>query len=356
MSRVVIVHAAEDALPAKALAEKLRHARLEVTLELPPGQALRAAVAAASVTLALWSPRSSGQPSLAEEAMYAHGRSTVIHATMQDATLPPGFEEDIAINLTGWRGENDFPAWRELLKLITDTAGVPDFEPVAPAGSGFFTAPASPAPASPAPAMQSSAQAPRAEPAPFPRGPAPVEPAASSKRTLIIAAAAAAAVIIGGGGYFAMSQNQGAAEAGAAWEDVDYSNARELRAFLAANPGAYRDEAEQKLAELEERSFEAASDADSIEALQEFVAVFPDSEHALAARGRIAELQTVAATPPAPEASPEMLAPPMEGVAPDPDLVPPGTTPQASGDNPVDLRPRADEGGPVPLSPNGPNN
>jgi len=58
MATVVVIHAAEDTLPARALAEKLRQAKLDVVLEKQPGDELRDAVKAAPVTIALWSPRS----------------------------------------------------------------------------------------------------------------------------------------------------------------------------------------------------------------------------------------------------------------------------------------------------------
>src|SRR5690606_20842549 len=100
-----------------------------------------------------------------------------------------------------------------------------------------------------------------------------------------------------GGGYWWWSQQQGASSAASAWESVDRGSATALRSFIDGEPGAYREEAQAALAELEERSYEAASDADTIEALEAFLNDFPDSDHAIAARGRIAELRTL--TPPA---------------------------------------------------------
>jgi hypothetical protein len=139
MASVAIIHAAEDALPARALAEKLRQAKLTVTLE-KTGEDLRNAVKDAKVTVALWSPRSTGQPALVEDASFAKGKSKVIHALMQNAAAPDAFRGEKAIvNLTGWRGEDDFPAWRELAKLVTDRAGVSAIPPPAPKPpSGFF--------------------------------------------------------------------------------------------------------------------------------------------------------------------------------------------------------------------------
>ena len=104
-----------------------------------------------------------------------------------------------------------------------------------------------------------------------------------------------------------------------------------MRAFISGDPGDHREQAQQALAELEERSFEAASDSDTIEAFEAFLNDFPESQHALAARGRIAELQTL--TPA------DSTAAPADTTAPtDPDLVPPGTTPDATG-------------GPAPITP-----
>ena len=107
MASVVIIHAAEDTLPARALAEKLRQAQLEVTLERQPGDELRNAVKSAQVTIALWSPRSVSQPQLADEVAFARGKSKLVHAAMQSAAAPDQFRSDQVINLTGWRGEDE---------------------------------------------------------------------------------------------------------------------------------------------------------------------------------------------------------------------------------------------------------
>jgi hypothetical protein len=93
---------------------------------------------------------------------------------------------------------------------------------------------------------------------------------------------------------------------------------------------------------LEQRSFEAASDSDTAEALQAFLRDFPDSEHAIAARGRMAELATLPQTPT------EILPPPTEFDPLDPDLLPPGTTPEASS-GPTQLTPPEPDDGDGPL-------
>lgn len=366
MASVAIIHAAEDALPARALAEKLRQAKLTVSLE-KTGDDLRNAVKESKVTVALWSPRSVGQQPLIEDATFAKGKSKVVHALMQNAAAPEAFRgEKTVVNLTGWRGEDDFPAWRELAKLITDRAGVAAIPPPAPKPpSGFFqpgvvreaqTAGASAAPARSAPPRQAApaprpqqAAPPRPAAAPPPRASAPPPRAAEPAReksggggrmVLIAIVTFIVVALVGGGGYYFWSQSQNADATATAWQAVDQNSADALRAFLDGDPGDYRDDAQQALAALEERSFEAASDADSIEALEAFLNDFPESEHAVAARGRIAELQLAQPAPtPDPNAPVDPNAP---GATADPDLVPPGAATPA---------PAPTTGGPAPITP-----
>src|SRR5688572_19923037 len=221
MATVVIIHAAEDTLPARALAEKLRQARLTVTLEHPLGELLREAVRNAQVTVVLWSPRAVEQFDLIEEVQQAaRGRTKVVHALMQSASLPEQFASEQPVNLTGWRGEDDFQPWRDLARLVTSKAGVANLPPAtATQPSGFFQAggadaegtppPPRPAPRPPqqqAPRQQAAAPrpqpAPRAESQPAPRPAqypgAPAEPREGGGRGMMIAALAFAVLAVGG--------------------------------------------------------------------------------------------------------------------------------------------------------------
>ncbi len=349
MPSVVIIHAPEDTLPARALAEKLRLAKLNVVIEKPPGEELRSAVKGAAVTLALWSPRSVAQGELTDEVAFARGKSKVFHVCMQSAQPPAQFNGDPAVYLTGWRGEDEFPAWRELAKLVTAKAGVAPLPPPPPRGpSGFFQpgrvetggAPAARSPQQRGAAQQQPRQAPRpvqppqsqARSAPPRSAPAAAERPQSGgggRGMMIAIIALAVAVAAGGGGYFFWRQSQSAQSTSAAWEEVELNDASAIRAFIGGDPGDFRDEAQAALAELEERSFEAASEIDTIEAFEAFLNEFPESENAIPVRGRIAELQTLAPV----EAE---ALPPTETL--DPDLVSPGTNPEASG-------------GPAPITP-----
>lgn len=367
MPTVVVIHAAEDTLPARALAEKLRQAQLTVVLEKQPGEDQRNALKGAPVTIALWSPRSVSQPALVDDAAFARGKSKVFHALMQSAQMPEQFRGDQSVNLTGWRGEDDFEPWIELAKLVTNKAGVAPMPAPAPRPqSGFFqpgriahpagaAAPRPPQQQAPRPQQHQPQRASQAPPRPAPQAPRaapspsyePDEPKPGGGVMMMVVIGAIALAAVGGGGYWFMSQ-QSAQTTSASWDDVERNDPAALRAFLEGNPGQYREEAQTALAELEERTYEAASDADTIEAFEGFLNDFPESEHTIAARGRIAELRTM--TP----------ATPIEGVDPatlpeippetDPDLVPPGTTtpPPATTGGPATIAPPPVEEAPLP--------
>lgn len=366
MASVVIIHAADDALPARALGEKLRLAKLTPVIEKSGGDERQGAIKSAAVTIALWSPRSVADAAAVSDTAFAKSKSKLIHASMQSVALPEQFRGEKWVDLTGWRGEDDFPAWLELAKLVADKAGVTLPPPAPRPASGFFQ-PARVDPNAvaaaeqtgrvganrpvgapqPPPQVRTQPRAPQAQPQRSASAPPPPRPQPTSRpmpprsesestsggggRMMILAAITFVVVALaGGGGYYLWnnSQNSGAA---ASWEAVDTGDAAALRAFIEDDPGAYRDEAQAALTALEERSFEAAMDANTVEALQAFLTDFPSGDNALAARGRIAELQSAAAPPPAEEG----LAPP-PGVTPDPDLVPPGA---ASSPGPVALTP-----------------
>jgi hypothetical protein len=140
---------------------------------------------------------------------------------------------------------------------------------------------------------------------------------------------------LGAGGYWYFTQNSASATS-AAWQGVSRDDADALRAFISGDPGEYRDEAEQALADLEDRTYASAQRSDTIDAFEAFLNDFPDSEHATRARGRIAELRTMTPATTT-EALPELPTIPET----DPDLLPPGaTTPEPDT-----------SGGPTPITP-----
>lgn len=337
MPTVVIIHAADDALPARALGEKLRQANLTPVLEKAPGRERQDAIKSAAVSIALWSPRSGGDQAAIEDAgVAARSKGKVLHAAMQSVGPPDPFRNENYVDLTGWRGEDDFHAWRELAKRVTHAAGVPPLPPpAARAPSGFFqpgrvdagaqqappTAqgqrPAQRAPQAPPPPRQAAPPAqPRAQAAPPPRAaaqPSRAEPDAPKRGPNMVLIGIITFIVVaalGGGGYWYMQQQGGGAAA--AWAEVDQSDPAALRAFMDGQPGDFRDEAQTAYTALEEQRFNAAMSSRDLTALRAFVADFPEGDRSTRARGAIAELEMEAASAaPAPleEAAPAETAP-----------------------------------------------
>lgn len=359
MATVVIIHAADDALPARALAEKLRAARLMPVLE-KYGEEVRAAARGANAVIALWSPRSAANRELVEDVAAARGAGAVTHARMQNTPLPGQFRDDVSFDLTGWRGEDDFRPWRDLADAITTKAGVAPL-PAAPAGGSAFFQPGRPAGAGEGAATQRP-QAPRQQ-APRQQAPRPAaapaspqhsfpprastesaaEPGKSGSPVMMIVIGAIALAVLGGGAFFLFGRG-GGTQAATAWEEVARNDATALRAFIAGSPGEFRDDAETALAELEQQSFDAAQDADTIEGFEAFLADFPDSDNAIAARGRIAELRNQ----PEPPTAVEAIAPAETAEPVDPDLLPP---PAATAPNQATATTPETPGGPATIAP-----
>lgn len=350
MPSVVIIHAADDALPARALGEKLRAANLTPVIEKAAGEERQGAVKNAALAIALWSPRSIADEGVSGDVAVARGKSKLVHACMQSVQPPADFRGEDWVDLTGWRGEDDFPAWRQLANLVAEKAGLGPLPPPPPRPPSGFFQPGRVEPQAAAPRPAAAPQAPRtaadttppqpqptraAAPPPPPPRPAPDagEKSGGPNMALIGIVTFLVVAIGGGGGYYFWSQSQSGAQA--AWEAVDRNDPQDLRAFLDGEPGVLRGEAQAALDDLESSRYAAARSAGTIEALEAYLADFPDGDNQLAARGRIAELRAQPAAPPEVETgealSPEALNP----VQPiDPDLVPPGST-----------------SGPVPLSP-----
>lgn len=319
MATVVIVHAPEDTLPARALAEKIRQAKLDVVLE-KTGDEFRDAFKGVPVALALWSPRSVTAQQMSDDVTFAKSKTKVVHALMQNAKAPPPFTTEPSVDLTGWRGEDEFEPWRQLAKEITSKAGVPNLPPPTPRPpSGFFqpgAPPVAPAPQgapaqqqrpaaqqqqrpAPAPQPQRAAAPPPQRSAPPPR-PAPqarqyeatAEPKKGGGMMMIAIITFVIVAALGGGGYWFWNQQQGSQAAATAWENIDPTDASAIRQFIASNPpAAAKATAEQALVELEQQSWDAAQEAGDIATYEAFLRQFPDSTHAIEANGQIQSIR-----------------------------------------------------------------
>lgn len=356
MASVVIIHAAENALPARALAEKLRAMRLTPVIELPPGDALKQAVSEAAAVIGLWSPQSASQPGILEEAQGAGDK--LINARMQNTAAPAQFGAAPTIDLTGWRGEDSFPGWRALAVQVAKFAGVAspaprEETPLPP--PGFFEPSSAPRAAAntavrPTPPPVRAPDAPPLRP-PRPAPPRLVEeePSAEKKGPNLAVIGIITFLIVAGvavGGYFAYDQFQSSQAASVAWEELDKDDPAALRAFLASGEaGSYQEEAETALESLEVEHLNAARATDTIPALEQFLRDFPDSRHKLEINGRIAELRAAAAA--------ALPVDPTTGLPLDPMAAAPpaGADPNA----PVPLAPAPPQQpageGPVPLTP-----
>ncbi|MET0182186.1 MAG: toll/interleukin-1 receptor domain-containing protein [Caulobacterales bacterium] len=353
MASVVIIHAAENALPARALAEKLRAMRLTPMIELPPGDALRQAVDEAIAVIGLWSPQSASQDGILAEVR--HAGEKLINARMQNTAAPSEFAAAPTIDLTGWRGEDSFPGWRALADQVAKMAGVaaPPLrvdQPLPPPGffnPGSANAPPAPRPA-PNPRVAPAPPPPRPRPAP-PRlveDDAPPEPKKAPNLAVIgiITFLIVAAVAVGG--YFAYDQFQSSQASSVAWQELDKNDPAAIRAFIEAGAGSFQEEAETALDSLEVERLNEARARDTIQALERFLADFPDSRHSLEINGRIAELRSAAAT--APQVDPATGLP-LDPNAPPVETPPAGTPGETSPTAPPNEPPSGD--GPVTLTP-----
>jgi hypothetical protein len=365
MTRVVILHAADDSAPARALAEKLRMMRLSATYDEPPGPALREAMEDAICTLALWSPRSAARPDLIGEAAFAHNTGRLVHVRMHNAEPPLEFSLDPSVNLTGWRGEDEFPGWRDLAVAIThhlDAARA-----AAAAAAAATAAPPPPPPVvAPPPPLVAPPPPVYVEPPVEPGGAFHARPPAGGgiydepprerNSTLQLAVIGIVTFVVvaavGIGGYALYQSQHGAAEAARLWRGTDQTDVDELRAFL-ASPFAdrYRAEAEAALEGLELARLEEARREDTIEALTAFLDDFPESRHAVQVRGRIAELRQAGPSLATPDASALTAPAPLEPA--------PADSGVGVGAQPVPLNPAPQpdgiDGGPAALTPARPN-
>jgi hypothetical protein len=391
MASVVIIHAKEDALPARALSEKLRAAGFAPLTEQSGKESFHQAIRDAAVVVALWSPRSVIEPDLVDDAVFAQDIGPVLHARMQNAPNPAPFANEDSIDLTGWRGEDDFATWRTLLKTVAQRAGVPEPVVQARSASPFFQ----PGPATaPAPAQRSAAvhtmparaATPRQTPAHLAAEAlseerlAPIRPLSEVSRSdyarpdfresesreprepkssggggklaLIGSVTFLVVAAVGLGGYFAYDRFQAGQSADAAWSQLDARDPSDLQTFLERHDGSsHASEARRRLNALDQEAYGHARSADTIEAFQRYLSDFPESENALAARGRIAELRQMPT--PAAELAPAIdpvTGLPIDPTAPppsnNPDLLPPGMG--DFGGPPVES---TEGGGPVPLAP-----
>jgi hypothetical protein len=178
----------------------------------------------------------------------------------------------------------------------------------------------------------------------------------------VIGIVTVAVLALAGGGLFYLSQQR--ADDGALeqiWREVDINDASQLRTFIGSSDGPLRAQAVDALRALEETQFDAAMESDNIDAFQDFLRDFPESQYATRARGRIAELRELGPQSDTSEEATEGEIDSETGlpIGTDPDLVPPGSiegtetpeTPDEPDSAGADQPEASEPSGPVVLTP-----
>lgn len=197
----------------------------------------------------------------------------------------------------------------ELARMKLERLGVqplrtpPPAPPPAPAPAPQAQAappPQAAAPTPPPPPPRPAPQPARPAAAPQERSFEPIDPADDRKglpKAVIFGGIAILILALAGGGYVFWQNyqaEQAQQDAAARWAQVSRDDPDAIRAFLSGDPGELRAEVEAALAELEQRTYARAQETDTIEAFEAFLADFPESENAIVARGRVAELRNIA--------------------------------------------------------------
>lgn len=135
MAQVFISYAAEDRERARTLAGALEARGWSVWWDrsIPPGmsfdEVIEAELSAAQCVVVLWSAASVRSRWVKAEAAEADARGLLVPVLIEPCTLPLGFRQIHAADLTGWRGEPSDPG------LETFAAAVARCVAAAPAGA-----------------------------------------------------------------------------------------------------------------------------------------------------------------------------------------------------------------------------
>jgi|CXWL01.1.fsa_nt_gi uncharacterized membrane protein YhaH (DUF805 family) len=151
MTDVFISYAREDRARADQIARALQATGLQCwwDSEIPPGQTwadfTEAKLDACKSVIVLWSANSIGSQWVREEARMGRDKGKLIPVILDGSTVPFGFGEVQAANLSAWRGETNHPDWARLARAVHHKvrgvdAPVPPPPPAAPSLQGFTSA------------------------------------------------------------------------------------------------------------------------------------------------------------------------------------------------------------------------
>ena len=130
MADVFVSYAREDSARAGQIARALEAQGLDVfwDTEIPPGQTwsdfIEAKLAVCKVAVVLWSTHSVTSQAVREEARIGRDKGKLIPALIESVSVPLGFGEVQAANLTAWNGDPNAPEWRRLVEAVCSVVGV----------------------------------------------------------------------------------------------------------------------------------------------------------------------------------------------------------------------------------------
>jgi hypothetical protein len=98
--------------------------------DIPAGAEWRRTIAAqlgaAKAVVTFWTQESVTRKAVIEEASHAQAAGKLLHARLDDATLPWGFGETQYVDLRGWDGTATYPQMAKLLQALNDRLNPPD--------------------------------------------------------------------------------------------------------------------------------------------------------------------------------------------------------------------------------------
>lgn len=369
MTDVLIVCASEDTAAAQFLCDRLAGAGYVAGVALGDATVAPERTAALAV---LWSPRSAARTDLLRLGQVALAEGRLISLGMENMRPETALGQEPWIDLTGWTGREDFPAWRTLVAEVSRRVGqfaVPgpppvappppampaapppaplpapsmstapplapvlptDMPPAIPAAPVITAPPLTPPPVPPAALSDLPAGAPAATYTPPPASPPPYTPPppsygpAAAPAGGLLARVPASAILVGAlafvmlliagvAGFYWVRDQNAARDMRAGFERLDREDPAALRAFIEENPRSRQvADARAALETLERRRFEEASASNDQAKLRAFLSAFPNSTRRQEAMNRISEIQALEAAAAASRAQLPGQLPPANG-------------------------------------------
>jgi uncharacterized membrane protein YhaH (DUF805 family) len=129
MADIFVSYAREDHASAATIGRALEAQGLDVfwDSDIPPGKTwadyIEAKLAVCKVMVVLWSEHSTKSQWVREEARIGRDQRKLIPVLIEAVSVPLGFGEVQAANLSGWTGDTNHPEWRRFLGAVAAASG-----------------------------------------------------------------------------------------------------------------------------------------------------------------------------------------------------------------------------------------